>query len=451
MMYRESDFQACMAGLVGWRQNTNPDYAALPSSLLSSSSGLYFQDEHPLISVQNIDQCDYNYDQFNYPAWSAVTTYDIAKGPVNWVRFTDNKIYSSLQAANTNHSPDTSPLWWEVVDLSAQKIAQITSAAASKLLTRVFTEKKLNDVTKSIFENIQLFDGAGSLLNKEIREGRFCGFEIFLKDNRDLMTVIKKLGTQFTMANPDFVLYIFHSSQSQPLFKLPIALTKAISFEWNTIASGGNPIALKYIDLKNYNYGVGGSFYVGYYEDDLPNGSMAINKGYDFGMIPYCRTCNNDFRYWSSWSEYLRIQPFVIASSDLAGIKPADTGGNPTLWDIHRNQYQYTKNYGLNLDLTVRCDVTDFLCRESYLFSDCLMKQVAMDVLNLIAFSYRNNTVSKETRDLAMYALNNKDNNTPGVSSKFEKSLKALSFDISDLNSACLPCDKKYGSNWATI
>jgi len=443
-MYREADFQACMAGLVGWRQNTNPDYATLPTSLTNSSTGLYFQDEHPLISIQNIDQCDFNYDQFNYPAYVGATVYPVAVGPQSWVRFTDNKVYASLQAGNVGHAPDVSPAFWELVDQTAQKIAQITSAAASKLLTRVFTDKKLNEVTKSIFENIQLFDGAGSLLNKEIPQDRFCGFEIFLKDNRDLITVIKKLGTQFTTTNPDFVLYIFHSSQSEPLQKIPLALAKAISFEWTSLPS----TILKYL---SYDYGVGGSFYIGYYEEDMADGCMAINKGYDFATIPYCRSCNNDFRYWSSWSEYLRIQPFTVGASDIVGIKPSDLAGNPTLWDIHTNQYQYTKNFGLNLDLTVKCDVTDFLCRETYLFTDCLMKQVAMDVLNLIAFNFRNNTAAKQTKDLAMYALNNKDNNTPGVSSKFEKAIKALSFDISDMNDACLPCDQKYGSNWATI
>jgi hypothetical protein len=443
-MYREADFQTCMAGLVGWRQNTNPDYAILPTSLTSSSSGLYFQDEHPLISIQNIDQCDFNYDQFNYPAWAVGTTYGLAATPADWVRYTDGKVYASLQAANTGNPPDSSPIWWVEINLTAQRLQQITSSAANKLLTRVFTDKKLNDVTKSIFENIQLFDGAGSLLNKEIPQGRFCGFEIFLKDNRDLITVIKKLGTQFTTANPGFVLYIFHSSQSDPIFKIPLALAKAISFEWTSLPS----VILKYL---NYDYNIGGSFYIGYYEEDLATGCMAINKGYDFAIAPYCLTCNNDYRYWSSWSQYVSIQPFVIGASDLTGIKPSDTGGNPTLWDIHMTQYQYIKNFGLNLDLTIKCDVTDFLCRETYLFTDCLMKQVALDVLTLIAYSYRNNTAAKETRDLAMYALNNQDNNTPGVTSKFEKAIKALSFDVSDLNDACLPCDKKYGSNWTTL
>lgn len=430
-----------MAGLVGWRQNNNPDYATLPTSLTNSSSGLYFQDEHPLIAIQNIDQADFNYDQFNFTDWNVGTTYGIAASAPDWVRYTDGKIYASIQAANTGHQPDTSPLWWTEVPVLAQKISAITASAASKLLSRVFVEKKLNEVTKSIFENIQLFDGAGSLLNKEIKASRFVGFEIFLKDNRDVVTIIKKLGTQFTQVNGAFPLYIFHSSQSAPILALTVPLTKATSFEWTRILSAGAEIALKYL---SDSYSPGGSFYIGYYEDDLVG--QAINKGYDFGTAPaYCPTCNNNYRYWSAWSEWIEVQPFCVQASDVAAVAPH------TLWDIRTNQYQYVKNYGLNLDLTVKCDVTDFLCRESYLFSDALLKQVAVDILTLIANSVRNNPIAKETRDLAMYALNNKDNNTPGVSSKLEKCIKALSFDISDLNDACLPCDQKYGSNWTTL
>jgi len=442
-MYREKDFQACIAGLVGWRQNNNPDYPTLPPSLTASESGLYFQDEHPLISIQNIDQADFNYDQFNFNAFQIGITYGVATGPADWVRFTDNKVYESIQAGNTGNAPDVSPLWWTEVNLLAQKIAAITNAGASKLLSRVFTEKKLNEVTKSIFENVQLFDGAGSLLNKEIKSSRFVGFEIFLKYNRDVITVIKRLGTQFSMANALPTLYIFHSSQQEPIFTIDLTLTKANSFEWTNIKDGTSEIQLKYL---SDDYSPGGSFYIGYYEDDLIPGAQAINKGYDFATAPYCTTCNNDYRYWSSWSEWIQVQPFVVQQADIVA-----AGGKGLLWDIRMNGYQYTKNFGLNLDLTVKCDVTDFLCRERYLFSDPLLKQVAKDVLLMISNSVRNNTISKQTRDLAMYALNNKDNYTPGVSSQLEKSIKALSFDTSDLNDACLPCDKKFGSDWSTI
>lgn len=435
-MYREKDFQDCLSGLVGWRQNTNPDYASLPDSLVASSSGLYFQDEHPLITIENIDQADRDYDKFNFPAYAVGTTYaNLAR-----IRFTDGKVYESLQAGNVGHDPtDVGSVWWILVDLSAQKIDQITRSAATKLLSRVFIDKKLNEITKSIFENIQLFDGAGSLLNKEVKQSRFVGFEIFLKDNKDILTVIRKLGTQFSQANPDFDLYIYHSSQSLPIYVIDVPLIKAVSFEWTKILDdANNPIQLKYL---SDDYGVGGSFYIGYYEDDLVG--QAINKGYDFASTPYCVSCNNDFRYWSSWSKFVRIQPFTIQSSDLHVDR--------TLWDINRNQYAFSKNFGLNLDLTVKCDVTDFLCRERDIFADVLMKQVCVDVLNLIAYSVRNNVNAKITQDKAMYELNNKDNYTPGAVKRLENALKAVSFDISDMNDACLPCDQKYGSNWTNI
>lgn len=439
-MYREKDFQACLQGLVGWRQNNNPDYPTLPPSLIASSSGLYFQDEQPLITLENIDQADKNYDQWNFVAYDATVIYQDGYQ----VRFTDGNVYESLQDGNLNQLPtQAASTWWIVVPLLAQRIQNLTSAAATKLLSRIFVEKKLNQVTKSIFENIQLFDGAGSLLNKEVKQSRFVGFEIFLKDNKDLITVIRRVGTQFSQLNPNFPLYVFHSSQAQPIYSFTLALTKTVSFEWTKILDpDNNDVMLKYL---SDDYSPGGSFYIGYYEDDLLG--QAINKGYDFGVIPQCATCNNNYKYWSSWSIYAEIQPLSVQNTDL----PARVDGVPQLWDINKNQYAYTKNFGLNLDLTVKCDVTDFLCRERTIFSDCLLKQVAVDVLNLIGYSTRNNTNAKMTKDLAIFELNNKDNYTPGATSRLEKSIKALSFDISDMNDACLPCDNKYGSTWGTI
>lgn len=439
-MYRESDFQACLASLVGWRQNDNPDYPNLPPSLTMSRSGLYFQDEHALITLENIDQCFKNYDKYNFAAYAIGTTY--ASG--NRVRYTDGNVYESLQSANIGNNPtDANSPWWSPVSLLALKLQQLTSAAATKMLSRIFVEKKMNQVTKSIFENIQLFDGAGSLTNKELGQSRFVGFEIFLKDNKDLVTIIRRVGTQFSQANPDFKLYIFHSSQIAPILSLTMALAKAMSFEWTPVLDGAGPVTLAYL---NDNYSVGGSFYIGYYESDLVG--QAINRGYDFGVAPsYCSTCNNNWKYWSSWSEYVVIQPFTVSNVDL----PDPVDGVPQLWDINRNNYAFTKNFGLNLDLTVKCDVTDFLCRENTLFADVMMKQVCVDVLNLIAFSTRNNVIAKETQQMAIFELGNKDNNTPGANTRFEKSLKAMSFDISDMNDACLPCDNKYGSNWSSV
>jgi hypothetical protein len=442
-MYRDKDLQNCLFGLVGFRQNDNPQYPKLPASLLESDSGLYFQDEHPLINIENIDQAFKNYDAFPYTNYSGATSYALGAQVRGVVDAT--KVYESLQAANQNHEPSVSPLWWKEVPLLAQKLEQIVKAAGSKILARVFTDKKINQVTKAIFDNVQLFDGAGSMLDKEIKAGRFVGFQIVAENHRDVMTVIKRLGTQFSQANPAFKLYVYHSSQEAPIRTYTLNLTGVNSFQWTKLVDGDGELYLRYL---SETHAPGGVFYIGYYEGDLVG--QAINKGHDFSSIP-CSTCNRSYSFWTSWSRFITVTPFEVPSSALVGILPADVGG-PKLWDIGVNQYQYTKNYGLNLDLTTRCDITDFICSERHLLADALLKQVTVDILSEIANSTRNNVIAKETRDLAFYALGNRENNTPGAETKLERALKAVSFDLSDLNEACLPCnDKGDRVSWGTV
>jgi len=423
----------CLFGLVGWRQNVNPDYASLVPSLVASSTGLYFQDEHPLVTIENLDQALKNYDHFIYPAWSGVTTYAIrarvVKGGKNW---------ESLLGVNLNHDPEeVASIWWTEISLLNEKLTHITRAAINKVASKVFTDKKLNGVTKAIFENVQLFDGAGSMQNKELGLSRFVGFEINLNSHRDLVVILRRLGTQFSQVNPAFDLYLFHSSQETPLKKFTQVLTKANSFEWSRLLDNGEDFVLKFL---TDSYAPGGSFYLGYYEDALVG--QAINRGYDFANAPDCTTCGNNYNFYTQWSRYMDISPIEVAAPYLAGILPGDPGG-PKLWDIRKNSYQWTKNFGLNLDLSVRCDVTDFFCREKTIFSDAIIKQVAVDSLGFIAYSTRNTPISKETRDLAMFELGNRDNNTPGLATRLEKALKAVSLDMSGLDESCLPCDDR--------
>lgn len=442
-MFRETDIVDCLLPVVGWRQNSNPEYIELPPSLLVSETGKKFQDEHPLVNIENLDQASKNYDRFVYPDWVEATTYYKTQK----VKGSNDLIYESLADANQGNDPTGSDEWL-AVDPFAQAIEAITRSSISKVVTRMFTEKKLNEVTKTLIENVLLFDGVGSLLNKEIKQSRFVGLQIVLSENRDLGTVIRRLGTQFSEANPDFKLYIFHSSQETPIYIVDLDLTKTNSFEWSRILVDAKELTLRY---NADEYAPGGLFFIGYYEDDLVG--MAINRQYNFADAPSCSTCNKSHAYWSKWSQYMEVAPFFIASEDLEGILPADdeADGIPKLWDINKNQYQYTNNYGLNLDLMVRCDTTEFLCRERVVFADVISKQVAVDVLNLLAYSTRNNVISKETRELAIFALGNKDNGTPGLEKQLDLAMKAVSFEFSNLNSACLPCNDKYGSNWKTI
>lgn len=433
-MYRESDLMDCLIGLAGWRQNVNPDYPDIDAALLVSVSGLCFQDVHPLVNIENLDQALKNYDAFVYPAYTAAANYAID----DKVRYAgDNKIYKAI--AIVTAAPGTlDPTKWVEVNLFSQKLEALTRAAINKVASSMFTQKKLDGVAKSIFENIQLFGGVGDLMNKEVKSGRFVGLMLRPKSQRDVTVLIKRIGTQFSLANPAFKLWLFNSGQDTPVTSIELNITRANSFVWNDSD----------LQLKSLNEQLipGGVYYLGYYEDDLLG--MAINKGYNFSTVP-CGTCNGDLALFRQWSGFIDVQPFNVPASYLTGIKPSDLAGAPLLWNINANQYVYQNNYGLNLDLTSACDVTDFLCRERRLFTDAIQFQVAADVLTELAYSTRNNTIAKETRDLAMFALSDRENNI-GIYKKLENAIKAVSFDFSSLSDVCLPCDNKNGLSWGS-
>jgi hypothetical protein len=437
-MYRAKDLITALFGLVGFRQNENPDYPALASPLLVSSSGLYIQDEHPLLSIENLDQALKNYDGYNYVSYSAATAYSVGAE----VRYSDGKAYACIAATIAGESPASTPAKWEEINLFSQKLEQVVRAAINKVVSEVFTKKKLDGVVKSIFESVQLFDGVGDYSDKEIKASRFVGYQIAVESFQDLTLVLRRLGTQFTQVNPDFKLYLYHSSQEAPLKVFSLALSKAVSFEWSRLLDESNEdFVLRY--LSN-DHAPGGCFYLGYYEDDLIG--QAINKGYNFSKAPACAHCNNDYKYYSAWSPFLQVAPIAIPASAI----PEPVGEVRPLWDVNYNQYTYTRSYGLNLDLSVRCDVTDFLIREKTLFIDPLLKQISTDLLRSIAFSTRTNQIAKEVRDLALYDLDNRPG-TDGYIKKLEKTLAALSFDLSELNAACLPCEQSNGPSWGSV
>lgn len=434
-MYRETDLMDCLFGLAGWRQNQNPEYITLPGSLTSSATGLYYQDEHPLVCMENLDQALKNYDVWTYPSYAEHAEYEIG----DKVRYSDGKVYEALNAI-----PDAplalEPSDWVEVKLLAQKLEALTRASINKVAAAMVTKKKLDGVTKSIFENVQLFSGVGDITQKVTKQSRFVGFELRMKSARDVSVFIRRIGTQFSLANPSFKLWLFHSSQSEPVTSIDLVLPRANAFTWSS-----SDLVLQSLSAQLFP---GGSYYLGYYEDDLVG--MAINKGYNFGVTPQCGSCTNDLALFSQWSQFMSVLPFYVPVSYLVDNLPTDPGG-PILWDINANQYTPNNNYGLNLDLTTGCDLTDFLCRESRLFTDAIIKQVAVDALLELAYSTRNNTIAKETRDLAIYALNNSENGNEGLVTRRDKAIEALNFDFSDLSAACLPCNNKNAVAWGAF
>lgn len=434
-MYNKKDIISNLFGLVGWRQNDNADFGNLNTALTESRSGLSFQDTHPLVQLEYIQEAFKNYTMFSYPVYAAGTRY--VKGI--FVTF-NNVTYASLVADNIGNQPDTSPGAWEEVDPFSKLVRQITESSIDDVLTKIFTMKKWNQNTKAIFERVQIFDGVGNIRNLEIKTDRFVGLVIELFDHQNLSLILENIGLQLTEVQM-LDIYLFHSSQlDSPVRQWTFNYQNANRFEW--FSTDQNDSGLQQLKYYDRTKDAGGFWILGYYEEDLVG--QAIIKDYDFGHGPGCRTCNRDYFYWENWSRFASYTPISVQSNDIAGKKPSQVDPVPLfdLEDLGRN-YAY-RNFGLNVDLTARCDLTDWISENEYLFVDPIRYEVARRLISELSMTTRNNETAKEIKELAIYEMNTKDNPS-GFMGMYKGIMKGLNFDMSDLNDACLPCTDRWG------
>jgi hypothetical protein len=137
-MYRESDLMSCLFGLAGWRQTVNPEYPQLSPDLTSTVSGLYYQDAHPLVSVENLDQALKNYDAFVYPAYAEHAAYAIG----DRVRYAgDSKVYEALVVIADAPAAPALPSDWIEVNLFSQKIEALTGRRKQDRLGDVYAKE----------------------------------------------------------------------------------------------------------------------------------------------------------------------------------------------------------------------------------------------------------------------------------------------------------------------
>lgn len=131
------------------------------------------------------------------------------------------------------------------------------------------------------------------------------------------------------------------------------------------------------------------------------------------------------------WSQYVSINPFTVVESAI--------GENGELWDTDLNRYNYNTNFGINLALSLECEITDTVVNNAGVFAEAQKLAVVEKILQLYVANTRNNADAQMMRQLADYELNNRENHTDGLTKKKEKVMKALDFNMSDLNSLCFP------------
>lgn len=421
-MYNHSLILPCLRGLIGFERSYNSEYADIDDDLQASASGVYVNNGlHSLFTYDNITAIAEQFSKVTVKAWSNTVTYrigDISKEGAD--------IYQSLQNTNLNQQPSTSAAYWKKTNLMSAYFRRLYDGAVLKLLNQMFAEKKVNEVAKSIHANINLFEGVGSIDKRIVKQGRLVGLKLQIL-NPDTVAMLNYIGMQVDQIQNPLTIYLYHSSSDVAVKTFTLNQTKAVQFQWHKITQE----VLAYL---NDQINAGGHYYLCYYEDDLTG--SAIRKDISWAGKNNCGSCSEaivNSQLWNKWGKYIRIQPFYINSSD---IKP-----DKKLWDEERELYVDDTNWGMNFQISIQCDVTNWMCQNNNLFTDALAKQLTVDILNEMAFSMRDNQKKEKLAGLAAVALDNQENGQYGEAKKLAMAIKAISFDFSDLSPACLPCN----------
>ena len=417
-MIRIADIQDKLLHLVGWKQNYDLSNITLSDNLTQTESGMYFQQIHPLLTLDNLQSIAPDFQNYNWQVYDTNKAYK--SGEV--VRIEDS-LYKALQNVPIKTSISDTDYWIETNPFS-EWLEDKTKASIVKLVNKFINMKLADKASKSLIENKTLFDGTGRLTNKIENRNRLVGFEIDTVRSKGVTVKIDKIGLQMT--EPGFyTLYIFHSSNPEPIYTLTFEKTKANSLEW---FKPKDDILLPY---ESVNTDAGGSWYLVYKQSELPENAQAIYKDRDWSTGP-CKACSrSEFLAYQTWSKYIEVHPFYISE---------DEGFDPEAMN-----FTYDKNYGINLEVSAYCDLTDFIIKQRAMFQDVLSKQVAIDFLREFAYNpnVRTNRHSINASKLDILAELDGDSSSmrqSGLSYELDIALKALSISTQGLDRICLPC-----------
>lgn len=446
-MARANDIQEKLLHLIGWEQNYDTSDLKISDALTVSESGLYFQQIHPLLTLQNMSCIAPDFKNMTFEEYNAKKSY--SKG--NVIKY-GSLLYKALQNS-AGKQPDIKSEYWVETNLFSEWLESKTKASIQKAIARYCNEKTVEGTNKPLCESRTLFDGTGRLVDTVKNKKNLVGFEIIPVRAKGVTTKINKICLQFTKAG-EYTLHLMHSSMDAPVKIIKLNKIRDNSAEWFTVDD-------LYLPYQSEDNDAGGSWYLCYFQSELPEGSQAIRKNKDWSKEP-CGSCSRrELLAWMAWSKYLEIHPFFVNEELVEAVNFNDDFNEDFakcplhLWDIKNNQYTYDNNYGLNLEVTVSCDITDFIIEQRMMFQDVIAKQVAVDMLR--EFAYNSNvrtnrhSINASRLDI-LYEVDGDSSSMKksGLSYQLDMAFKAIKLSTSGIDRVCLPC-RNNGIKYRTV
>lgn len=440
-MIRINEICEALKNVCGWEQSYDPA-KAIDDNLTQTESGLYFQGAHPLLTLDNMAAIMPDDWGLQYPVWDAITEWKANKVVQYGTDNDGKKLYWVAKLDNVGEEPTDGSLYWGKYNILSDYLERLTRNGIATAIQTFTQIKQLDKETRNLLERRTFFDGAGRIRATLQNNHKLVGFEIVPVRAMGVTAKIEKIGLQMTGGTGVVRMYLFHSSQIDPIktFDLNFTVTNG-GFQWFPV----DDCYLPYMSDKNNS---GGSWYLCYNQDELPAGMEAINVSKDWSREP-CGTCNiGSVEVWRELTKYLQITPFMYNA-------PETFADYPELWDIAYTMYTNTRNYGLNCEITVGCDLTDFVISQRNLFQTIIQRQVAAIALRTLAMNPNvrvNRNQSNASRTDILYEL---DGNTSGVRPgglgyDLKKAYEALRIDTQGLDRICLSCNNR-GVKYRTV
>lgn len=438
-MIRLQDIQNALLHVVGWQQDYNPQNQ-IDDALTQSESGLTFQGAHPLCTLANVRAIMPDDYLYKYPNWANNVGY--AAGAK--VKHT-GKVWIAKNA-NAGSEPADGNSDWAEYNMVSDYVRQLTINGINTAIQNFIQEKQLQQETRSLLERRTFFDGAARLAATIDPSGKIVGFEIVPVRAMGVTTKIERIGLQMVGATGTVRLYLFHSSQVAPMRVIDLTFTNTNGgFQWFTPSE---PIYLPYIPGGDGNGNdAGGAWFLCYNQNELPDGMRALNVSKDWSVEP-CQTClGGSIESWRQMTKYLQVSPFGIHA-------PLDFAEYPEMFDIGQIGYTNTMNYGMNVEISVGCDISDFIISQRAIFATVIQKQVAANVLRTVAMNPDvrvNRNQVNVTRDELLYELDGAPTGrASGLGYELKQAYRALELDTRGLDRICLQCNN-HGVKYRTV
>lgn len=427
-MFNIASIKADFLDLVGWRQNPDPNGVKL-TGLTTSDSGIIMNGVSPLLTINNLASVCPDFGKFSYPVWNSSTAYVVGDVVSN----SGNSFRCIL--AHTNQATTNATYWesWNKNKAFTQWLTQQMEDGAATFINQWANKKLANRTTESLLERQQLYTVTGS--NNDTcgnPSDQMAGIEFRVSRSRSINTKLHRISLHLEQAQ-NLRVYLYKTGNQSYTTYIDLDYTTAGDVQW--------------FDL-NWDLKGDGAYYVCYSLNDLEG------EAYDDG---------NERTAYSAGQQipggyHFSAMPFTADIINIGGVGADEientliVGGSDVF--VTSKLGYTTETQGLNFQLSVGCDLTDFVIEQRLKFAEAYSLFLAKQLLRELAYNPDariNRNEGNLRREEILYEIDgNPQGNKNGIGKQYEAALEAIQFDTVNVDEVCLTCKKNRGLSFKT-